>query len=246
MSTAEPPDPATALTPAEFRQRMKALRSWAGRPSLRQLEQLGGVTRSAGGHRIKALPASTMSYVLSGRSGAWLPRLRFVEHYVASCLAASVQPVAAIEQFHHALATFRELDDRPAEGICLNNLGDALRRLGDATQAVVHLRNALALQRRTNDRAGQRFTLHSLADLHRTQQDYDRAVRYYRQTHALSQELGDQWGSARALDHLGSTLDTMGHTEPARECWRQSAAEFAALGRPEANEILARLPPAGS
>jgi len=99
MSAAEVPDPATASTPAEFRDRMKQLRLWAGRPSLRQLEQLGGTTHSAGGHRIKALPASTMSYVLNGKSGGRLPRLRFVEHYVTSCLAAPGQPVADEDRY---------------------------------------------------------------------------------------------------------------------------------------------------
>ena len=88
MTADGPPDPATAANPTEFVDRMNQLRIWAGQPSLRRLEQLGGLTRAASGHATKALPASTTSYVLSGKAGTRLPRLRFVERYVASCLTA--------------------------------------------------------------------------------------------------------------------------------------------------------------
>jgi tetratricopeptide (TPR) repeat protein len=89
-----PPDPGAASNPAEFVAVMNQLRLWAGQPSLRRLEQLGGLTRAASGHTTKALPASTISYVLSGKAGARLPRLKFVERYVASCLTACGHPVA--------------------------------------------------------------------------------------------------------------------------------------------------------
>ena len=88
-----PPDPAVASSPAELVDLMNQLRLWAGQPSLRRLEQLGGSTRGANGHPTKALPASTTSYVLSGKAGTRLPRLRFVERYVAGCLTACGHPV---------------------------------------------------------------------------------------------------------------------------------------------------------
>jgi tetratricopeptide (TPR) repeat protein len=88
-----PPDPGVATNPAELVAVMNQLRLWAGQPSMRRLEQLGGLTRAASGHATRALPASTTSYVLSGKAGARLPRLRFVERYVASCLTACGHPV---------------------------------------------------------------------------------------------------------------------------------------------------------
>lgn len=93
MTGEGPPDPATASDPAEFVDLMNQLRLWAGQPSLRRLEQLGGVARAASGRATKVLPASTTSYVLSGKAGARLPRMQFVERYVASCLTACGHPV---------------------------------------------------------------------------------------------------------------------------------------------------------
>ena len=84
--TSEPPDPFPVSTLAELAGQLRALRSWAGRPSLRRLRQLGG-TRPAvdGGGEIDALPESTMSYVLREVRPA---SAEFVHSFVAACLRA--------------------------------------------------------------------------------------------------------------------------------------------------------------
>jgi hypothetical protein len=82
------PDPRSARTPEEFIQRMSELRRWAGNPSLRMLRRLAGSTTTAAGETIDALPESTTSYLLNGRSLPRLPRLEFVEAFVAACLHA--------------------------------------------------------------------------------------------------------------------------------------------------------------
>ena len=84
-SAIDPPDPRTAADPAEYIERLKALRFWAGEPSLRRLRQLAGTTLDARGNRIDALPTSTISQVLRR---ARLPRMEFVRAYVTACLAA--------------------------------------------------------------------------------------------------------------------------------------------------------------
>lgn len=115
LSTDGPPDPATATDPAGFVRQLNQLRLWAGQPSLRRLEQLGGSTRAASGHLTKALPASTTSYVLSGKAGARLPRLRFVERFVASCLTACGHPVGQGSRYlRRWTQTWRALASEPA------------------------------------------------------------------------------------------------------------------------------------
>ncbi|TDP96754.1 ATP-binding protein [Labedaea rhizosphaerae] len=150
---------------------------------------------------------------------------------------------AAVAEFDRALVLFREIGDRTGEAICRNNLGDAHRRLGEPERAAAHLRDALAIQEELGDRSGQRFTQHTLADLCRDRGLLEPAVAHYRRAQALSEELGDQWGTARVLDHLGSTLDTLGEAEQAKDCWRRAADLLTALGRPEADDLLARLKP---
>jgi hypothetical protein len=86
------PDPRSARTPEQFVRRMTELRRWAGNPSLRMLRRLAGTTTTAAGDTVDALPESTTSYLLNGRSLPRPPRLEFVEAFVAACLDARHHP----------------------------------------------------------------------------------------------------------------------------------------------------------
>src|SRR5688572_2911549 len=92
------PDPRSARTPEEFVQRMTELRRWAGNPSLRMLRRLAGTTTTAAGDTVDALPESTTSYLLNGRSLPRPPRLEFVEAFVAACLNARQHPDDEVTQ----------------------------------------------------------------------------------------------------------------------------------------------------
>lgn len=98
-----PPDPAGAAGPAEFAQRLRTLRLWAGEPSLRRLRQLGGTTVDERGNEIDALPVSTLSHVLRENR---LPRMEFVRAFVTACLRARGRDPATIaaelERWHEA------------------------------------------------------------------------------------------------------------------------------------------------
>jgi tetratricopeptide (TPR) repeat protein len=82
------PDPAAAETTEQYVRLLQDLRRWAGQPSLRRLRALGGSTRTDGGDEVDALPTSTTAHLLAGRGLPRLPRLDFVESFVAACLAA--------------------------------------------------------------------------------------------------------------------------------------------------------------
>ncbi|MQA86647.1 MAG: tetratricopeptide repeat protein [Streptosporangiales bacterium] len=96
-TSSAPPDPAAASTSGEFVALLNDLRVWAGRPSLRRLQQLGGRTVAVSGDEVDALPASSTSYVLRGHGLPRLPRMGFVEAYVAACLAAGGLTAGDIE-----------------------------------------------------------------------------------------------------------------------------------------------------
>jgi hypothetical protein len=83
-----PPDPATAANATEFVECLNRLRAWAGQPSLRTLRRLAGTTWTPGGERVDALPETTMSSVLRGKRLPRLPRMTFVESFVAACMVA--------------------------------------------------------------------------------------------------------------------------------------------------------------
>ena len=92
MDTGSVPDPHSAATAQVFVERMNDLRLWAGNPSLRMLRRLAGTTATASGDTVDALPESTTSYLLNGRSLPRPPRLEFVEAFVAACLSARSHP----------------------------------------------------------------------------------------------------------------------------------------------------------
>lgn len=98
-----PPDPRVAAGPAEFVERLRELRLWAGEPPLRRLRQLAGTTVDANGVPIDALPTSTTSYLLRGER---LPRMEFVHAFVTACLRARGQDQASVtaqvDRWHEA------------------------------------------------------------------------------------------------------------------------------------------------
>lgn len=91
------PDPAEASTPAELIARLNQLRTWAGRPSFRVLRDLAGARPGTGGPPAEALPTSTTHEILAGRRLPRLPRLDFVEAFVAACLRARQTTPVEIE-----------------------------------------------------------------------------------------------------------------------------------------------------
>ena len=108
------PDPGTVSTPAEFIERLNALRLWAGQPSLRRLSRLAGTTTTADGDEVPALPPSTASHVLTGKTLPGLPRLAFVEAFVTGCLRASGVPRTG-DELRHWQEAWRGLYGGPAD-----------------------------------------------------------------------------------------------------------------------------------
>ncbi|WP_141576670.1 NACHT domain-containing NTPase [Actinomadura sp. WMMA1423] len=79
-----PPDPAEALSAADFVRSLVRLRQWAGEPSMSRLRSLGGRTAASDRAAVDALPKSTVSHVL--RQTDKLPRWDFVKAFVTACL----------------------------------------------------------------------------------------------------------------------------------------------------------------
>ncbi|RZS40829.1 tetratricopeptide (TPR) repeat protein [Herbihabitans rhizosphaerae] len=110
------PDPGTASTPAEFVEALKALRLWAGQPSLRRLSSLAGTTTTPDGDEVAALPPSTASHVLTGKTLPRLPKLTFVEAFVTGCLSACGESTQRVrDQVHRWQNAWRALHEPPRE-----------------------------------------------------------------------------------------------------------------------------------
>lgn len=114
---ADIPDPTGARDAAEFVALLAALRRWSGQPSLRTLQRLAGRVQTAAGAEVTALPPTTTSWVLTGKGLPKLPRLEFVDLYVATCLRACGQPDSVIiAEVHRWRSAWRRLAGTPVGG----------------------------------------------------------------------------------------------------------------------------------
>lgn len=83
------PDPGSATTAEEFLEALRQLRTWAGQPSLRTLNALGGTDPDSGVPPADLLPVSTLSDNLAGKRLPNPPRLSFVVAFVTACMRAN-------------------------------------------------------------------------------------------------------------------------------------------------------------
>ncbi|WP_020667789.1 hypothetical protein [Amycolatopsis nigrescens] len=110
QSGADIPDPVGAADAQEYVRRLNVLRVWVGRPSIRRLSRLGGHTTSSTGAVVVAIPPSTISRILRGRTLPALPRMRFVDHFVSACLReAEIPPDVAEDQLQVWRDAWRKL-----------------------------------------------------------------------------------------------------------------------------------------
>ncbi|MEV5825224.1 hypothetical protein AB0L25_06595 [Spirillospora sp. NPDC052242] len=82
------PNPGSATTAEEFLEALRHLRAWAGQPSLRTLNTLGGTDPDSGEPPADLLPVSTLSDNLAGKRLPNPPRLPFVVAFVTACMRA--------------------------------------------------------------------------------------------------------------------------------------------------------------
>lgn len=92
-----PPDPLDAGNSTDFVRQLNNLKRWAGQPSLRELRALAGTSTRPDGSVGHALPLSSTSALLNGRGLPRLPRMAYVEAFVAACLRARHRPAADID-----------------------------------------------------------------------------------------------------------------------------------------------------
>ncbi|GAA2887779.1 hypothetical protein Acy02nite_82190 [Actinoplanes cyaneus] len=107
-------------TAEDFLAELRRLRAQAGDPSFRQLHRIAAklIADAPTGYRMDPLSPSTTSEVLAGKRLPRLPRLEFVESYVAACLSSSGVDEPAVDAevarwrtLWHSLTTPREPEE---------------------------------------------------------------------------------------------------------------------------------------
>jgi len=110
----------------------------------------------------------------------------------------------ALQQFECALTLARDQDDASAIARELNNIGTALRRLGDLRGALQALTQSLDLQRRNGAVGGAVFN--NIADVYRELEDPRQAMAFYQQALDAFRRVGNAVEAAHVLESM-SALD---------------------------------------
>ncbi len=135
----------------------------------------------------------------------------------------------ALARFECAATLSRSLHDRMGEARDLNNVGAALRRLGDFRGALRNLTLSLDIQRARG--AVSASVLTNIADVYRELRESDTAMRYYRDALAANRAQGDAIEAAHVQETMAELALDSGDTSQALAWLQEALAVYRAQGR---------------
>jgi DNA-binding SARP family transcriptional activator len=128
-----------------------------------------------------------------------------------------------------ALESVRRVGNRQGEAWILNNLGDALGRIGDS-EGIGHLEQALAIRHEIGDRKGEAQAANNLGDAYEYLGRTDEALDLLQRALDLNRRVGNRYGEGVALSNLGAALLELKRAEDAIESLQQARRAFAEVG----------------
>lgn len=133
-------------------------------------------------------------------------------------------PHEQIRWLEAALASARQLGNRPSEGRHLGGLGVRYHALGDYRRTIEYSEKALGILIEIGDTRGVGAALGNLGAAHESLGHYDRAIEYHEKTLAINRETGDLRGESHTLNNLGVAHKASGDYRRAIEHYQKSLA----------------------
>ena len=128
-----------------------------------------------------------------------------------------------------ALQSARQVANRQGEAWILNNLGDALGRIGDS-DSIGQLEQSLTIRHEIGDKAGEAQAANNLADAYEHLGRTDAALDVLQRALDLNRETGNRYGEGVALSNLGAALLELKRAEDAIASLQQARRAFADVG----------------
>ena len=119
-----------------------------------------------------------------------------------------------------AVSSARKAGSRRGEAWALQNLGQALAKLGD-TEAVGHLERALAIREEIGDRVGEAQTAISVADIYHKLQGAEVALGHSDHCLKVLREIGNEFLLAIGLNNHGEFCVDLLRLDEAEGCFRE-------------------------
>jgi tetratricopeptide (TPR) repeat protein len=113
--------------------------------------------------------------------------------------------------------------------LCLNQIGNSYRNLGNIKKAIEYYQQALQFTRETGDRNGEGAALGNMGNAYDSLGQYERAIDFHQQHLTIAQEIGDspeerlrqRNGEGNALGNLGIAYSSLGQYERAIDFHQQ-------------------------
>ena len=160
----------------------------------------------------------------------WSAHARDLEATLWRYLITSAHYADALTLHGHALRAARDQGDREGEGIALDHLGSAYRRLGRYDEALEHFRQALAASREVGNRGQEAITLTNLGTTYGLQGRYEQAADHLRRALAIDREVGNQANEANTLSNLGNIYWLYGRYDDSLDHYQQALGIFSEIG----------------
>jgi tetratricopeptide (TPR) repeat protein len=130
----------------------------------------------------------------------------------------------AIVTWEQVLNLVRDTNNRNAEGIVLNVLGEAYFRLSQYEQAIGLHEEALEISREVDDRTQEGGALMNLGNVYLGLGEFQEAINFYQQALTVYSEIGDYRREGTALGNLGNAYRNLAQYERAIEFSEQHLA----------------------
>src|ERR1019366_2865164 len=126
----------------------------------------------------------------------------------------------------------RQIGDRKAQSITLNNIGSAFEIVGRNEQALSYFNKALAMEREIGLRGPEAMTLGNMAGVDSNAGNLHDAIQKASEALDIFREVGDRSGESLTLSNLGYLVDRSGDREKALDSYNQALALAKAVGNP--------------
>ena len=129
---------------------------------------------------------------------------------------------AALPEFEHILAIFRESKDHRREAITLGYMGNCYRRLGNLPQALDFVQRAMAIKQELGDKLEIGKSHNQFGLIYWDMADYSKAIDHFQQAISFGHEPGDRELEGQAHNNLGLVYDEMGDYQHSQEQYQQA------------------------
>lgn len=133
-------------------------------------------------------------------------------------------PRERIKWLEDALAAARQIKNRVAEGVHLNNLGLSFIHLGEMQRAIEACEQTLIIVREDGNRGGEGNALGNLGTIYRLLGETRRSIKFCEQQLIITREIDDRLGEGNALSNLGLAYVELNEIRPAIEFHEQHLA----------------------